>query len=154
MRRANDAIKRERHMIPKLEEILPELNGAKLFSKLDLTEAYHQLELDEKSRDITTFGCHKGLFRSKRLVYGVNSAFESFQKQVESVIAHIEGCKNISDDIFIWAKNIEEHDRRLEAVLTALEESQPKQMYLCCKQNNLQWLHNLRARFVARSLES
>ena len=42
MRKANVAIERERHGIPKLEEILPELHDAKIFSKLDLREGYHQ----------------------------------------------------------------------------------------------------------------
>ena len=48
MWKANAAIERERHVIPKLEEILPELYNAKIFSKLDLREVYHQILLDEE----------------------------------------------------------------------------------------------------------
>jgi hypothetical protein len=66
MRQANDAIKRVRHLIPTVEDISLELNGAQWFSKLDLSQAYHQLELDEASRYITTFSTHIGLFRYKR----------------------------------------------------------------------------------------
>ena len=58
MRRANEAIVRERHQIPKVEEILPELHNAKYFSKIDLKEGYHQIELAEESRHITTFLTH------------------------------------------------------------------------------------------------
>jgi len=47
MRIANTAIKRVRHLIPTVEDVSYELNGAKFFSKLDLSQAYHQLELDE-----------------------------------------------------------------------------------------------------------
>ena len=52
---ANRAIKRTRHVIPTVEELRYDLNGAKVFSKLDLTNGFHQLELDEASRSITTF---------------------------------------------------------------------------------------------------
>ena len=78
MRAANTAIKRIRHPIPTVHDISHELNGAKFFTKLDLTQAYHQLELAPESRQITTFITHAGLFRFKRLNYGTNSAAEIF----------------------------------------------------------------------------
>ena len=65
MRAANTAIKRIRHPIPTVHDILHELNGAKFFTKLDLTQAYHQLELAPASRQITTFTTHAGLYRFK-----------------------------------------------------------------------------------------
>ena len=64
-------------------KLVTELHGAKYFSKIDLREAYHQILLDESSRDITTFACHEGLYRYKRLVYGCKTAFEIFQRIVE-----------------------------------------------------------------------
>ena len=79
MRQANEAIKRIRHPIPTVDDVRFELNGAKYFSKLDLSQAYHQLELDPKSRHITTFSTHVGLYRYKRLNYGTNAAAEIFQ---------------------------------------------------------------------------
>ena len=57
-RLANEAIKRVRRPISTVEDISFELNGAKYFSKLDLSQVYHQLELDEESRYITTFSTH------------------------------------------------------------------------------------------------
>ena len=70
MRKANTAIIRNYYPIPTLDEILYEVNGAKIFSKLDLAQGYHQIVLDEKSRDITTFSTPQGLFRYKRLIFG------------------------------------------------------------------------------------
>ena len=49
IRRANESLIRERHHIPKLVDILPELNNAKYFSKIELREGYHQIELDPSS---------------------------------------------------------------------------------------------------------
>ena len=71
MRRANDAIVRERHPIPTIDEILEDMNGATVFSKLDLKWGYHQIELTPESRSLTTFVSHTGLWRYKRLLFGV-----------------------------------------------------------------------------------
>ena len=78
MRRPNEAIIRERFPIPTLDEVIQGMHRAKVFSKLDLKEGYYQLELEEHSREITTFSTHKGLFRYKRLIFGMNTAFKVF----------------------------------------------------------------------------
>ena len=72
MRNANTAIIRNYYPIPTLDEILYEVNGAKIPGKLDLPQGYHQIVLDEKSRNITTFSAHQGLFRYK---LGMSSLF-------------------------------------------------------------------------------
>ena len=79
MRKANEAIVRERHPIPAIEEILYDLNGATVFSKLDLKWGLHEIELEEQSRDITTFVTHRGLNSYKRLMFGITSAPEKYQ---------------------------------------------------------------------------
>ena len=55
MRDANKAIRRTRHVTPTIEELVSDLNGATVFSKIDLRSGCHQLELDPESRYITTF---------------------------------------------------------------------------------------------------
>ena len=122
MRVANTAIKRTRHPIPTLESVSMELNGASFFSKLDLCQAYHQLELSPESRNITTFCTHLGLFRYKRLNYGTNAAAELFQHTLQQTLQGIKGVKNIADDIIVFGNTREEHDRALEECLTKLQE--------------------------------
>ena len=75
---ANKAVKRLHYSAPTTTEIAYDLNGATIFSKIDMVKAFHQLELDEGSREITTFTTHRGLFRYKRLHMGVNCATEIF----------------------------------------------------------------------------
>ncbi|XP_051864185.1 uncharacterized protein K02A2.6-like [Drosophila albomicans] len=70
MRLANKAIRREMYPLPTFESFMTKLKGARFFSRLDLKDAYHQLELDEDSREITTFITPMGLFRYKRLMFG------------------------------------------------------------------------------------
>jgi hypothetical protein len=71
--------KAKRFPIPTVEETLIEMNGSKVFSKIDLNMGFHQLELDEESRPITIFATHIGLYRYKRLMFGVTSAPEIYQ---------------------------------------------------------------------------
>lgn len=77
MRRANLAIKRENHPLPTMEQLLPKIQNAKMFSKLDIKDAFHQLELVPESRHITTFISGKGFYRFKRLMFGITCAPES-----------------------------------------------------------------------------
>ena len=74
-----------------MDEVLEELNGSAVFSKLDLRWGFHQVELPEDSTDITAFITHEGLSRYKRLRFGVNAAPERYQHVIRQMIAGIEG---------------------------------------------------------------
>ena len=121
MRAANTAIKRVRHPIPTVKDISLQLNGAKLFLKLDLSQAYHQLELSPTSRQITAFTTHSGLYRFKRLNYGTNSAAEIFQHTLQQVLHGIKDVRNIADDILIFGATYAEHNATLAECLQRLE---------------------------------
>ncbi|XP_064488499.1 uncharacterized protein K02A2.6-like [Ornithodoros turicata] len=123
MREPNTAITRVRHVMPTAEDIVNILNGAAYFLKLDLNEGYHQLELNEESRVITTFATHCGLRRYKRLLFGVNAAAEIFQDAIRQVLPDEDGIINVSDDILVSGRTIQEHDRRLRLVLKRLEDA-------------------------------
>lgn len=120
MRAPNKAILRTRHIIPTIEDLVVDLNGAKYFSKLDMNQGYHQLELAPESRYITTFSTHRGLFRYKRLNFGMNCASEIFDDVIRQTVSGIPGVVNRSDDIFVTGKTKEEHDSSLEKVLKRL----------------------------------
>ena len=123
MRAANEAIERERHPVPTVEDLIVDLDGATVFSKIDLNQGYHQHELATDSRSITTFATHVGLFRYKRLSFEINSAAEIFQKSIEEVLQRIEGVKNISDDIIVFGKSQADHDAALQAVFQKMREN-------------------------------
>ncbi len=123
MREANVAIKRTRHVTPTLDELISELQGITVFSKIDLCSGYHQLVLHESCRDITTFSTHAALFRYKHLNFGVRSASEVFQHTIQGVISSVKGAKNISDDIIIHGTTDEEHDIALDRTFSALHQN-------------------------------
>ena len=122
MRAANTAIKRVRHLIPTVADISFELNGAKFFSKLDLSQAYHQLELHPESRFITTFSTHLGLYRYTRLNFGTNASAELFQHTLQQHLQGMAGVQNIADDILVFGRTRQEHDQALENCLKRLRE--------------------------------
>ena len=116
MRRANQAISRERHPMPTVDDLIHTLNGATVFSKLDLRSGYHQLTLAPESRYITTFATHKGLRRYTRLNFATNSASEIFRKTIQDQLRNIPGAFNISDDVIVFGKTQADHDAALNAV--------------------------------------
>ena len=59
MRQANKAVKRERHDTPTVKELIGDLNGARVFSKMDFNQGHNHLELAPESRYITTFCTHE-----------------------------------------------------------------------------------------------
>ena len=122
MRMANEAINRERHPTPTVDDLIHTLNGATVFSKLDLRAGYHQLSLAQESRYITTFATHKGLRQYARLNFGTNSASEIFQKVINDQIRDIPGALNISDDVIVFGKTQAEHDVALQAIFQKFTE--------------------------------
>ena len=78
--------------------------------------------MDNESRDITTFATHDGLFRYKRLSFGVNSEPEKYQQIIRQVVSDIGGVQNIADDLIVHGESNEEHDRNLYRLIQRLAE--------------------------------
>ena len=74
----NDQVKCERLMLPSVDEVLSQLSGAKVFSKLDATSGFYQIELTPQSALLTTFITPFGRFCYNRLPFGITSAPEYF----------------------------------------------------------------------------
>jgi len=123
LRRVNEAIVRKRHPVPTVEDLLHNINGSIVFSKLDLKWGFHQVMLDEASRDMTTFVTHRSLFRYKRLMFGLCSAAEKYNKIIRDVLKNFQGCANIADDVIVYGKTLAEHAKNLITVLDTLRES-------------------------------
>ncbi|XP_058840246.1 uncharacterized protein K02A2.6-like [Topomyia yanbarensis] len=116
LRCVNEAVLREHHPMPVVDDYIARLRRGSIWSKLDICEAFLQVELAEESRDVTTFMTNRGLFRFKRLPFGLVTAPELFQKAMDEILAVCDGTYWYLDDIIIEGKNIEEHDSRLEKV--------------------------------------
>ncbi|KAG6440823.1 hypothetical protein O3G_MSEX001465 [Manduca sexta] len=122
MRCANKAIIRENHPLPTMDQLLHKFKRAHVFSKLDIKDAFHQVEISEDSRDITTFITGQGIYRYKRLMFGISCAPEHFQKILERVLLPCEGVVNFIDDIVVYGEDDTEHNGRLKHVLKIIKE--------------------------------
>ncbi|XP_062537680.1 uncharacterized protein LOC134206005 [Armigeres subalbatus] len=122
LRGPNRYIFRTPFAMPTLEKILAELNGAKWFSTIHLSNAFFHMELDEESRHLTNFYTEFGMFRCVRLPFGLCNAPDLFQEALQrKVLEGCKGCKNYLDDVLVFGNTKEEHDENLAVVLAQLE---------------------------------
>ncbi|XP_055643303.1 uncharacterized protein K02A2.6-like [Toxorhynchites rutilus septentrionalis] len=108
--------------MPVIEDYLAKLGRGRLWSKLDIEEAFLQVELDEASRDANTFITVRGLFRFKRLPFGLVTAPELFQKTMDEILSGCEGAHWYLDDVIVEGQDLNEHDKRFNKVLSRLND--------------------------------
>ena len=114
----NESVRREKFILPSVEETLGMLAGARIFSKLDANMGFWQIPLTDDSVKLTTFITPFGRFFFKRLPFGIASAPEHFQnRMVTEVTEGLEGVVCHIDDVLVWGRTQAEHDDRLHAVL-------------------------------------
>ena len=118
----NPACNVEQYPLPTPEDLFASLARGKYFTKLDLSNAYHQIKLHEEAQKFMVISTHKGLFAYTRLQYGLNGAVGIFQRAMENVLNNIPYIAIYLDDILISAPTLEEHFRILEMVLKRLQE--------------------------------
>jgi len=116
----NQNVKRERYMLPAVDEMLGQMAGATVFTKLDANCGFHQVHLTPDSQLLTTFITPYGRFCYTRLPFGINSGPEHFQRQVHQVLDHAPGTACIQDDIVVYGRGTHDHDENLKRVLDKL----------------------------------
>ena len=118
----NPQLKVAQHPLPNPANMLAALGDCTVFSKLDLKQAFQQLPMDKKSQDYCTINTHLGLFRPKRLPYGVASSPALWQETMDKIFNGLPGIFCFVDDILIAGKNKDEHQERLCKVLDRIKD--------------------------------
>lgn len=117
----NQAIKVDSYSLPRVEDLFSALAGGKYFTKLDMSQAYLQLQLDDASKQYVTVNTHRGLFRYNRLPFGVSAAPAIFQRCMENLLRGCQGVSVYLDDLLVTGSTTDEHLERLDHVLHILE---------------------------------
>ena len=110
LRDLNKSIEVDRHTLPRINEMLSLIKNATIFSKLDLSSAYHQVALCPKSKHLTAFTTPFGTYRFCRMPFGLASAASVFQRVMQSVLNGSKNTLCFQDDILIFAKDVNEHN--------------------------------------------
>jgi hypothetical protein len=118
-RRLNAITKKDRYPIPLIEETLARLARAKIFTKLDIRQAFYRIRLDEEAEDLTTFRTRYGSYKYKVLPFGLCNGPASFQRYINDVLFEYldDFCTAYMDDILIYSEDPLEHEAHVSKVL-------------------------------------
>lgn len=106
--------------MPLVEDVLNDFTGCELFSMIDLTGAFTQLKISKQSQGYLTINTHKGLFRYKRLAFGVKSAPCIFQNVIDNILRGLNYVRPYLDDILIGGRTKQECEKNTLHVLDRL----------------------------------
>ena len=128
-RQLNAATVKDAHLLPRIDDLLDALHGAKWFSTLDLKSGYWQVPIAEQDKEKTAFRTSSGqLFEFNQVPFGLCNAPATFSRLMDRVLAglHWETCLFYLDDIIVFSSTWEEHFARLREVFERLRHSKLK----------------------------
>ena len=118
----NKLIVKNLYPIPRIDDLIDQLRGAKVFSVIDLMQGYYQLQLVEEDRPKTAFVTPFGQYQFVVLPFGLSNAPAYFQSKMNELFSSLVDCCVLIylDDILVFSKNPEEHLQHLRQVLEIL----------------------------------
>ena len=138
---------KDSYPLPHIQDALDTLYGNNLFTNLDLLKGYHQIEVEENSREKTAFTIHIRLFQYIRLPFGLTNAPASFECLLEHVLRDYIGKFVILyiDDILIYSASFEDYLSHVAQVLQTLREAYLKARISKCQfaRNFVEFLDHL-----------
>ena len=124
-RALNKVTVKNKYPIPRIDELLDQLHGAKYFTKLDLRQGYHQIRITPTDIEKTAFRTRYGLYEWTVLLFGLTNAPNTFMRLMNDAF-HPYLDKSVViylDDILIYSKTAEEHAIHLQEVLEVLRQN-------------------------------
>lgn len=122
-RKLNEITEMSNFPIPLIDDILDGLSGCTFFTTLDIKGAFHQIELDEPSRNYTAFTAGNFQYRWVRMPMGLSASPLTWQRAINTILANLigKGAYVYLDDVIIYAKTLEEHNSTLLHIMKLFE---------------------------------
>ena len=117
----NKLIQKQTYLSPSIETAFAKMSNKKFFCKLDLSDAYYQIRLEEKSKEVTTINTPFGRYRFNRLPYGIKNFPAVLQREMEKMIGEHPNIIVFQDDILIGAEQQQELTKLRQEVLSKLQ---------------------------------
>jgi hypothetical protein len=112
----NRALRTEHYPLPRTEDLFAKLGRCKYFTKLDLSEAYHQIRIDTNAQKLLVINTPKGLYRFLRMPFGIGPAPAKFQRIMDKLLSGISGVVCSLDDVLIASESLDIHLETLRQV--------------------------------------
>ena len=124
-RKLNAITRKDRYPLPLIDETLARISRAKVFTKLDIRQAFHRIRIDPSSEDLTTFRTRYGSYKCKVLPFGLTNGPATFQHYMnETLMEYLDDfCTAYLDDILIYSDNPLEHEEHVRKVLLRLRKA-------------------------------
>lgn len=118
----NNELEDYKYPLPLPEDLFTKFSDAKVFSQIDFSDAFFQIEVDDDSKKLLVINTHVGLFRYNRLNFGVKTAPTIFQQFMDQLVERLPGVGAYIDDLFVVGKTVEEHDNNLMKLFERIKE--------------------------------
>lgn len=122
-RKVNAVTKPDSFPLPRMEDCVDQVGGAKFVTKLDLLKGYWQVPLTERAREIASFITPGGLYSYNVMPFGLRNAPATFQRLMNLVVRDLEGCAVYLDDVVVYADCWEQHLERVKALFVRLAQA-------------------------------
>ena len=121
-RKLNSLTRKDRYPLPLIEETLARLAKAKIFTKLDIRQAFHRIRMDPESEELTTFRTRYGAYKCKVLPFGLTNGPATYQRYMNDVLFEYLDVFYTAylDDILIYSEDPLEHETHVKKVLDRL----------------------------------
>jgi len=121
-RKLNQITRKDRYPLPLIDETLARLNKAKIYTKLDIRQAFHRIRMHPEHEELTTFRTRYGNYKCKVLPFGLTNGPATYQRYMNDILFDLLDvtCTAYLDDILIYSENEAEHHLHVKAVLERL----------------------------------
>jgi predicted aspartyl protease len=124
-RKLNAITRKDRYPLPLIDETLARISKAKIFTKLDIRQAFHRIRMDPSAEDLTTFRTRYGAYKCKVLPFGLTNGPATYQRYMNDVLFDYldDFCTAYLDDILIYSDNELDHEGHVTKVLERLRKA-------------------------------